>query len=106
MVASRSPYQSRRGKCMPKRMSNIFLLLAFFLPQVIWAHGQSNVPEPIQQLAQVRPAERLMRGGDVHKYQVGLSAGQYLKVVVDQRGVDVVALSFWRTTPTSPGATP
>ncbi|HEV2763776.1 MAG TPA: erythromycin esterase family protein [Pyrinomonadaceae bacterium] len=35
-----------------------------------------------------------MQGGDTHKYQVPLSAGQYLKVLVDQRGVDVVVAAL------------
>jgi len=35
-----------------------------------------------------------MQGGEVHKYQVLLSAGQYLELVVEQRGVDVVVAAL------------
>ena len=70
------------------------MLLMFFLPQAIWTQGQTSAPEEIQQLIQSKPVERMMRGGDVHQYQVPLSAGQYLEVVVDQRGVDVVVTAF------------
>lgn len=69
-------------------------MLIFFLLQAVLTQGQTNVPGEIQQLLQGTPVERMMRGGDVHKYQVPLSSGQYLKVVVDQRGVDVVVIAF------------
>ncbi len=34
--------------------------------------------------------ERELVGGQSHRYQIARSAGQYLHVVVDQRGVDVI----------------
>lgn len=37
-----------------------------------------------------------MRGGEQHTYHVSLSAGQYARVVVDQKGIDVV-LALLRT---------
>jgi CHAT domain-containing protein len=37
-----------------------------------------------------QPATREMRGAEEHKYQLTLSAGQYARVVVDQKGIDVV----------------
>lgn len=45
-------------------------------------------------LAVGQPVAREMRGGEEHKYQVSLSAGQYARVVVDQKGIDVV-LVLW-----------
>lgn len=66
----------------------------FLLLQGVMTHGQTNVPEGILQLVPARPVERELRGGQVHKYQVSLSQGQYLKVVVDQRGVDVVVTAL------------
>jgi len=36
------------------------------------------------------PVAREMRGGEQHKYQVRLDAGQYARIVVDQKGIDVV----------------
>lgn len=36
------------------------------------------------------PVVREMRGGDQHTYQVKLSAGQYARVVLEQKGIDVV----------------
>jgi CHAT domain-containing protein/Tfp pilus assembly protein PilF len=37
-----------------------------------------------------QPVAREMRGGEQHTYQVKLSAGQYARVVVEQKGIDVV----------------
>ena len=70
-------------------MLPVFLLLHATLTQ-----GQPNVPREIPQLVQGRSVERTMQGGDVHRYQVLLSRGEYVTVVVDQRGVDVVVMAF------------
>src|SRR5690349_5793363 len=37
-----------------------------------------------------QPIMREMRGGEQHTYQVRLNAGQHARVVVDQKGIDVV----------------
>jgi CHAT domain-containing protein/Tfp pilus assembly protein PilF len=37
-----------------------------------------------------QPVAREMRGGEQHTYRVTLSAGQHARVVVDQKGIDVV----------------
>jgi len=37
-----------------------------------------------------QPVAREMRGGEEHKYEVRLSAGQHARVVVEQKGIDVV----------------
>ncbi|HEY0763732.1 MAG TPA: CHAT domain-containing tetratricopeptide repeat protein [Pyrinomonadaceae bacterium] len=37
-----------------------------------------------------QPVVREMRGGERHTYQVALSAGEHARVVVDQKGIDVV----------------
>ena len=41
-----------------------------------------------------KPLERELAGGQSHAYSVTLSAGQYLHVVVEQRGIDVVVTLF------------
>ena len=51
-------------------------------------------------LAQVRPlelgkaVERELAGGAQHSYQLQLSAGQFLHVIVDQRGIDAAVKLF------------
>ena len=37
-----------------------------------------------------QPVAREMRGGEEHSYQVTLNAGQYARVVMEQKGIDVV----------------
>lgn len=37
-----------------------------------------------------QPVAREMRGGEEHKYQVTLNAGQYARIAVEQKGIDVV----------------
>jgi CHAT domain-containing protein len=44
----------------------------------------------VQRLERDEPIERELAGGQSHSYQLSLDAGQYVKLVVDQRGIDVV----------------
>src|SRR5262245_61921219 len=37
-----------------------------------------------------QPLARGMRGGEQHTYQISLNAGQYARVVLEQKGIDVV----------------
>src|ERR1043165_5645984 len=46
--------------------------------------------EAQQQIVADQPIAREMKGGEEHAYQVKLSAGQYARVIVDQKGIDVV----------------
>lgn len=41
-----------------------------------------------------KPIERELKGGEVHSYTIVLAAGQYVHLVVDQRGIDVVVTLF------------
>ena len=41
-----------------------------------------------------KPVERQMAGGQIHRYQLLLSGGEYLRLVVEQRGIDVVVAVF------------
>lgn len=38
-----------------------------------------------------KPIERELAGGQSHSYQLSLASGQYVKLVVEQRGIDVLA---------------
>jgi CHAT domain-containing protein len=44
----------------------------------------------LEQLEPGKPIERELAGGQSHSYRVTLDAGQYLRLLVDQRGIDVV----------------
>jgi CHAT domain-containing protein/Tfp pilus assembly protein PilF len=54
------------------------------------ARGQQNIPA----LELGKPVEREMAGGQAHSYQLTLAADQFLRLVVDQRGIDVVVKLF------------
>jgi tetratricopeptide (TPR) repeat protein/CHAT domain-containing protein len=41
-----------------------------------------------------KPIERELSGGQSHSYQITVAAGQYMHVVVDQRGIDVVVTLY------------
>jgi CHAT domain-containing protein/Tfp pilus assembly protein PilF len=38
-----------------------------------------------------KPIKRELAGGQQHAYRIGLSVGQFLKVIIEQQGIDVVA---------------
>jgi CHAT domain-containing protein/Flp pilus assembly protein TadD len=48
----------------------------------------------IRQLELSKPIERELAGGQSHSYQMALAAGQYVKLLIDQRGIDVVVKAF------------
>jgi CHAT domain-containing protein/tetratricopeptide (TPR) repeat protein len=41
-----------------------------------------------------KPIEREMAGGQKHYYKIALEAGQYLRLIVDQRGIDLIVTLF------------
>ncbi len=43
-------------------------------------------------LVQGKPIERELKGGEVHTYSIQVKAAQLLKLIVDQRGIDVVVV--------------
>jgi CHAT domain-containing protein len=50
--------------------------------------------DDVRDLVLGAPVERELAGGQTHVYRVTVAAGQYLNVVVDQRGIDVVVRLF------------
>ncbi len=40
------------------------------------------------------PVERELAGGEAHTYRITLMAGQYMRAVVEQKGIDVIATLF------------
>ncbi len=76
----------------------LFALLLTLLLSLLLVRAQrgAGAPAAAQSEAEARPlkmgepAERELPGGQQHAYQITLSAGQYLGVLVDQRGIDVL----------------
>lgn len=55
--------------------------------------ASTKQPE-VNELKLGQAIERQMAGGEVHVYRVTLTTGQYLKAVVEQKGIDVVVRLF------------
>jgi len=47
--------------------------------------------QQVQRVERDKPIERELAGGQSHSYQFSLDAGQYVKLVIEQRGIDVMA---------------
>jgi CHAT domain-containing protein/predicted negative regulator of RcsB-dependent stress response len=56
--------------------------------------GATNSAQESESLAPGKPIERELSGGQSHSYKITMTSGQYLRVVVDQRGIDVVVALF------------
>ncbi len=52
--------------------------------------NKADDEKDVRLLEMGKPIERELAGGQSHLYKITLAAGQYLNVVVEQRGVDVV----------------
>src|SRR5262245_53439647 len=56
--------------------------------------GAVGLTQGSQQLEPGKSIETELTGGQHHYYQMTLAAGQYVKVVVDQRGIDLIVKLF------------
>src|SRR5215510_12730524 len=79
---TQSPWISRRVKWATRWL--IFVFLVFTAPPYVKA-GQDAT-----RLELGRPLERMIGGGEIHRYRIELSAGLYLRVAVTQQGIDVI----------------
>ncbi|MEW6735246.1 MAG: CHAT domain-containing protein [Acidobacteriota bacterium] len=55
--------------------------------------GAYSSTEPIV-LEQGKTIKRELAGGEVHSYEIKLTAGQFLHIIVEQKGIDVEAVLF------------
>src|SRR5438876_9906996 len=72
-------------------------LSAILLLLVTVADARSSVAstgEEPRLLEKGKPVERVMSGGESHSYQLPLTAGQFVNVVIDQRGIDLILVVF------------
>ncbi|HKQ79523.1 MAG TPA: tetratricopeptide repeat protein [Blastocatellia bacterium] len=51
--------------------------------------GLAQTGQEARQLEPARPVEREIAGGQTHTYQINLTAGRFMRVVVEQRSADV-----------------
>jgi CHAT domain-containing protein/tetratricopeptide (TPR) repeat protein len=70
---------------------SVLLLLTLSLPaRAFGTQSEREVPK----LELGRLVERTLDGGQTHSYRIALASGQYVHLVVEQRGVDVVVVLF------------
>lgn len=92
------------AKVTPEEISSLavlrsaLLLVSLIIFSAAYAQAQTTSPFPnpagITTLESNTSLEREIGGGEKHTYQLAVTPGQYLKVVVAQRGVDVVVRLF------------
>ena len=77
------------------RQSGVIALAALWLILALgnYLPALSQTPE-IRPLTRGQTVERELKGGEAHSYSVALTAGQYLNVVVEQKGIDVIVTLF------------
>jgi hypothetical protein len=56
---------------------------------LVVARGSGQAAKEPQRLAAGKPVEREITGGQSHTYQITLQAGQFSRLVVDQKAIDV-----------------
>jgi len=93
MRSPRSILNSLGGRRLPAIvLVATSLSLYFAVPHLAGATGlQAQSPQPLEA---GKPVERELAGGGSHSYRVTLAAGQLLKVVVEQRGIDVMVTLY------------
>ena len=75
------------------RRIGFFFVNAILLCQLLTGAGESRAAtqsEAARTLEQGAAIERALSGGQTHTYQIRLALGQYIRVTVDQKWVDVV----------------
>lgn len=87
-------YNSANTRCLAPAIVLIFLASGIF---ILWpTQTEARWPNTIQASNEVRQLElgtsieRELAGGQKHLYQLAIATGRYLKVVVEQKGIDVV----------------
>lgn len=81
--------QPTRQIAIPRKC---FLLLSVFLLHSHTLIAQKVNDNPTLELG--KPVERELIGGQSHSYRIELTSGQFIHLVVDQRGIDVVVTLF------------
>lgn len=67
------------------------MIYLFILPLLSLVHNQSIFTLQGYNLELGKSIERELAGSQAHSYQIALTAGSYVKVVVEQQGIDVMA---------------
>jgi hypothetical protein len=71
---------------MPERIRCVVVASLLMVSSAMSVRAQ----ESVYSLSVGPPVMREMRGGEQHAFQVKLDAGQYARIAVEQKGIDVV----------------
>lgn len=72
------------------RQSCLLTALLLCLQPAAHAHGFiSQAQSEVKQLEPGRSVEREIAGGESHTYQITLASGQFMRVLVEQKGIDL-----------------
>ncbi len=97
---ARSWSRRHAGRILAVLMSLLFLVAplavarAEILAPLARAVGGSEQDQESRLLEPGKPIEREIAGGQSHFYRLTLAEGQYLYVVAEQRGIDLVVVAF------------
>jgi CHAT domain-containing protein/Tfp pilus assembly protein PilF len=94
MQLNRKPISPDRAVAPSALMAVLITLFLLPLCRSESVYGGWAQDRPLVELEVGKSAEREMAGGQVHRYQLSLSGGEYLHLVVEQRGIDVVVAVF------------
>jgi CHAT domain-containing protein len=75
---------------IPSQLSHIHQFDALSLKSAI----RESAPQNAELLEPNKPVQQELAGGNTHAYRLQLAAGQYVDLVADQRGIDVVLVLF------------
>jgi hypothetical protein len=95
-------YQAALSITLLFATSNLFTVFAFTAQQPVDGekirqtsnNNERRSQQDDAELALGKPIERNLAGNEAHSYKIVLAANQYLHVVVEQRGIDVVVALF------------
>ena len=95
-LVSRRPLRRSRLSCIPY-LGLVLLLIP--TTSTLGRHTRSRPDTQLQDsvvssLEPGKPIEREITGGETHSYQLTLAAGQYARVAVDQRRINVAVAAF------------
>jgi CHAT domain-containing protein len=68
-----------------------FLILLYSTTAAQEKAGTIKLAQDVRALELGKPIERELKTGEVHVYQIKVKKGDYVHVVVDQRGIDIIA---------------
>jgi CHAT domain-containing protein len=82
---------------MPESLQTKRCLCGLLLLMLVYGGYQTALaqrPNEMVALEPDKPIEREMQGGESHFFTMALNSGQFLHIVVEQKGIDVVVLVF------------